>query len=800
MPTELEYSLLSATVYGNYHPVNRLPVPAGWTPIEGTLRSYSDASDLWGFQAQAFRKGNEVVIAYTGTNDAMIMDWVVGNIPLGVGLSSPQLLSAANLYLDVRDMLAGQDVSISFTGHSLGGGLASVMGVFFDKTVHAFDPAPFFAAAISPVAIGSVLASITAQGRADGSFTTYAASLGALYALREDNVGYTVLVGEALTFPPVSEALRIGSSNAPHYIDPAAQGRDDWGFLRRNVDMHSMNLLTAFVLKPGLDQASAAHANLLPEMHDRDFLYAEGTSSTLGFKEAMIKAHYAGSAVLDGFVQDLGKFVDLGAAAIPLVNRALIDITMQYYYQFAASGSVDWTQALTAVSGGVYFKADDFAVEVRPDIHGLALLDSYLNEAYGLDPRDDINQYFIQSGTGSLTAFGLDDSGNLMLGGVLTDALTGGNEDDVLLGWFGNDFLDGGEGEDFLQGGEAFDSYLYASGDGEDIILDSDGQGQISFDGLVLDGGKRKEGESVYTSRDGQYIYSWDGGDLSINDGAIVVRDFRNRDLGIFLDDKEDDPQDPNDPRNKNRDPFRRAETLPSPVILDLNGDGVVTTGLLAGAYFDHDGDGFAEMTGWASALDGLLAWDRNGDGRINDGSELFGDRTLLLNGSRAAHGFAALADLDANQDLVLDAADAAWSSLRVWIDADGNGYSSADELFELQAAGVQSIQTAYANSAVVDQHGNQHRQIGTYTRTDGTTGAAEDVWFRTDRMFSLAERRVEVAADIAALPDAEGFGTILSLRQAMAQDESGGLKLLVEEFVAATSLDERLELVDSII
>jgi len=83
------------------------------------------------------------------------------------------------------------------------------------------------------------------------------------------------------------------------------------------------------------------------------------------------------------------------------------------------------------------------------------------------------------------------------------------------------------------------------------------------------------------------------------------------------------------------------------PLILDLNGDGIKTTDVKAGAYFDHDGNGFAEQTGWVSPNDGLLVMDRNNDGIINDGKELFGDQTILNNGQRAANAFEALSDLD---------------------------------------------------------------------------------------------------------------------------------------------------------
>ncbi|MCA3586398.1 MAG: hypothetical protein IOD03_22390, partial [Methylocystis sp.] len=67
-------------------------------------------------------------------------------------------------------------------------------------------------------------------------------------------------------------------------------------------------------------------------------------------------------------------------------------------------------------------------------------------------------------------------------------------------------------------------------------------------------------------------------------------------------------------------------EGVDDPLMLDLDGDGIETGSLSqSSAFFDMDGDGFAEKTAWVDADDGLLALDRDGDGRINDSGELFG-------------------------------------------------------------------------------------------------------------------------------------------------------------------------------
>ncbi len=94
------------------------------------------------------------------------------------------------------------------------------------------------------------------------------------------------------------------------------------------------------------------------------------------------------------------------------------------------------------------------------------------------------------------------------------------------------------------------------------------------------------------------------------------------------------------------------AETVRSPLVVDLDGDGIETLGTDAGVYFDHDDNGFLEKTGWVGKDDGLLVRDINNNGKIDDGTELFGDNSVLSNGVKAFNGFEALADLDTNNFL----------------------------------------------------------------------------------------------------------------------------------------------------
>jgi Ca2+-binding RTX toxin-like protein len=254
------------------------------------------------------------------------------------------------------------------------------------------------------------------------------------------------------------------------------------------------------------------------------------------------------------------------------------------------------------------------------------------------------------------------------------------------------------------------------------------------------------------------------------------------------------------EPINDIKKKFDKASTIPSPIILDLDGDGVETSAVSAGSYFDHASDGFAEQTGWVGKDDGLLVRDLNGNGTIDNGTELLGSEALLGNGQKAANGFEVLRELDQNNDGKIDAADAAFATLKIWKDANGDGQTGAGELLSLADAGVQSINVGYTNSTLVDANSNQHKQVGSFTTTAGQTRAAEDVWFQTDTTYSIAATLLEVPADVAALPNVKGYGKVYDLSQAIVRDTSGALKTLVTQFTQASTIAQRETLLQSII
>lgn len=152
-----------------------------------------------------------------------------------------------------------------------------------------------------------------------------------------------------------------------------------------------------------------------------------------------------------------------------------------------------------------------------------------------------------------------------------------------------------------------------------------------------------------------------------------------------------------------------------SPIVVDLNKDGIQLGPAGVGVYFDADADRDYNHVQWVrqGGDEAFLALDRNANGVIDDGSELFGVGTpLLLEGGRAQNGFVGLAQYDdprlgGNDDGLITAADAVWSDLLIWNDSDANAISTPTEIQAPGLLGFVSFETIPKVRRYRDEAGN---------------------------------------------------------------------------------------------
>jgi hypothetical protein len=390
--------------------------------------------------------------------------------------------------------------------------------------------------------------------------------------------------------------------------------------------------------------------------------------------------------------------------------------------------------------------------------------------------------------------FGLGAGNDHLEGGAGADRLYGGGGRDVLLGGEGADTLRGGAGAaDYMVGGTGSDTYIYKSEDQADLIWDEDGEGHIEYDGATLSGGrgKGKNSRVFFDNPDApDYTYGISGNmrdgpvTLTISrakgDGQLTVYDFYDGDLGIHLQDGDDQP--PKAPRPPAPQENPGNQNRGDPLVIDLSGTGIATYGLDQNLHFDHDGDTFAERTGWAAAGSGMLVIDANADGVANDGQELFGDFTRLPGGQLAANGFQALSQYDRNRDGRIDANDPVWQHLRVAVWETGprgdtvlGDPATAMSLKTLDELGIESIDLDSAIATVTDENGNTRTRSGTITLADGTTREIAEYRFARDNAETKFLDWRELPEDIAVLPELTLGGVQMDLTQALVRDAQEG-------------------------
>lgn len=262
------------------------------------------------------------------------------------------------------------------------------------------------------------------------------------------------------------------------------------------------------------------------------------------------------------------------------------------------------------------------------------------------------------------------------------------------------------------------------------------------------------------------------------------------------------------------------------PLAIDLDGDGIETVGLPAGQapiLFDHDADGIKTGTGWLKGDDAWLVLDRNGNGVIDSGQELFGADTIITTRDRvpgtsdyrdvtrfAYNGFEALRGLDSSLDGSFDKSDEFFPKVQLWQDFNQDGVSQANELSSLADKNITKINllpstgtTALGNGNSISGTAEVVRSVGTSTHIDSVSlvSSANNLNLATSEFFRTFEP-IPVTDAAQGLPDMGGSGWVRDLREAMSLGNaaSGALADVISRFAAAKTREAQMGVLDELL
>ena len=233
------------------------------------------------------------------------------------------------------------------------------------------------------------------------------------------------------------------------------------------------------------------------------------------------------------------------------------------------------------------------------------------------------------------------------------------------------------------------------------------------------------------------------------------------------------------------------AQPPRDPLIIDLGDEGIELKSVEHGVNFDLDNNGFAEKTAWIGGEDGFLALDRNGNEKIDNGGELFGDQVKLKNGEKSSSGFDALKELDEDDNKVIDKDDESFDKLLVWIDANHNGKSEKDELKKLSDLNIVSVSTQNEIISVVDEETGAR-----IAETSDVKYIKNDV----EEITKISEFWFPINSSDTQHGDVITSGNVKDIESAISSDESGELKTLVDEFTTSRDIKEKRLLVKKIL
>lgn len=402
------------------------------------------------------------------------------------------------------------------------------------------------------------------------------------------------------------------------------------------------------------------------------------------------------------------------------------------------------------------------------------------------------------------------DGNDLINGGEGDDELYGEDGNDKLYGDSGRDVLSGGAGNDEMYGGEGQDSYFFGYCYGHDIIDDRYDDishvelGYLDFDDISFDWGANgndvvlsfiSTDEDTLTIRQfndyGQNFYFWicDESYQIIDENGELVLDIKEVPKSSIGEggDSHFNPWNPihNSGTGSNAGKYQTATVVQpprDPLVFDFDNDGIEPVGLEKEVYFDLDNNGFAENTAWVGPNDGFLVFDRDGDGIITNGTELFSDQIILSDGHRSVSGFDALSEFDSNHDGVVDKNDERFGELRIWVDKNQNGRSdinvpdSAKELFTLSEKNIDAISLNVTEIEAKPGEVMSTAFANVFNNGQKTMTIVEN-WFSANTSDTQEVNTEAVDNDFTS------FGHMHSLGYALSNDENGELEKLVKFF-----------------
>ena len=531
------------------------------------------AIELSGFSARAYQNivTGEIVISYAGTEfgktwAGMGADFVSANIPLAIGQYGQQALLAATYYQNIKTRY-GTD-NISFTGHSLGGGLASVMAVWFDRPAYVYAPAPFANSAnetqnyipVLSETANQVMLSVRKElgDSVDESFRHYDPSQH--FEMRKKNVTSWAVRGEVLEdwLSAIPNLGWIEQQRHSLFSSPANS--------LTALDKHSIDLHAAALLVPAFEKNAGAIPTALERMFDEKLYGYAVTSRQQNFIVKLLRNEtgirdnagavlWNGDNMLTHFANDLGKLgTDLAGLNKQAQDAILAQAIEWYYWQgsgyagqefFTVENQVlHYVTAVGAGLPGAQDKAQHYVSQWLEPLLGRNVLFS-MNMAAQV-------WHVVQGGQGASVQAAEPDKKNLFVGNAGDDHFVGGAANDILIGGEGADRLEGGSGVNELAGGAGHDTYVMrASEVCRNTIYDSDGDGHLEFDGHTLQGGQRA-GPNLWINKEQGFTYALtdEGPQQQLlvrrtGSGGILarIRNWKNGDLGLHMQEGgEDDP------------------------------------------------------------------------------------------------------------------------------------------------------------------------------------------------------------------------------------------------------------------